>query len=89
MNSFHFREGGVKPPRIYTLPICDFDLRTAHARTLLPAALASVSFGFVLVRVRVCYCHSECKFEAQTPRRKEVGTQEPEIPTVATLQQAT
>ena len=31
----------------------DFDLRATHARTLLPAALASVSFGFVLVRVRV------------------------------------
>jgi len=28
-------------------------LRATHARTLLPAALASVSFGFVLVRVRV------------------------------------
>ena len=27
------------------------DLRATHARTLLPAALASVSFGFVLVRV--------------------------------------
>jgi len=31
----------------------DFDLRATHARTLLPAALASVSSGFVLVRVRV------------------------------------
>ena len=30
----------------------DFDLRATHARTLLPEALASVSFGFVLVRVR-------------------------------------
>ena len=39
-------------PRLYTLPIYDFDLRATHARTLLPAALASVSFGFVLVRVR-------------------------------------
>ena len=29
------------------------DLRASHARTLLPAALASVPFGFVLVRVRV------------------------------------
>ena len=34
-------------------PLHDFDLRAAHARTFLPAALASVSFGFVLVRVRV------------------------------------
>ena len=33
-------------------PLYDFDLRATHARTLLPAALASVSFGFVLVRVR-------------------------------------
>ena len=30
-----------------------FDLRATHVRSLLPAALASVSFGFVLVRVRV------------------------------------
>ena len=30
-------------------PLCGFDLHAAHARTLLPAALASVSFGFVLV----------------------------------------
>jgi hypothetical protein len=34
-------------------PLYDFDLRATHARTLLPAALASVSYGFVLVRVRV------------------------------------
>ena len=34
-------------------PLYDFDLPATHARTLLPAALASVSFGFVLVRVRV------------------------------------
>jgi len=40
-------------PALYTRPIYDFDLRATHARTLLPAALASVSFGFVLVRVRV------------------------------------
>ena len=37
-------------------PLYDFDLRATHARTLLPAALASVSFGFVLVRVRVPRC---------------------------------
>ena len=54
MNSFHFSErGGSKLPSLYTLPIYDFDLRATHARTLLPAALASVSSGFVLVRVRV------------------------------------
>jgi hypothetical protein len=29
-----------------------FDLRATHAHTFLPAALASVPFGFVLVRVR-------------------------------------
>ena len=34
-------------------PLYEFDLRAMHARTLLPAALASVSFGFVLDRVRV------------------------------------
>jgi len=36
-------------------PLYDFDLRATHARTLLPAGLASVSFGFVLVRVRGIY----------------------------------
>jgi hypothetical protein len=45
--------GGSKRPRLYTLPIYDFDLRATHARAPLPAALAPVSFGFVLVRVRV------------------------------------
>ena len=43
-------------PALYTTthyPPSDFDLRATHARILLPAALASVSFGFVLVRVRV------------------------------------
>ena len=40
-------------PSLYALPFYDFDLRASHARTLLPAALASVPFGFVLVRVRV------------------------------------
>jgi len=39
-------------PSLYALPFYDFDLRASHARTLLPAALASVPFGFVLVRVR-------------------------------------
>ena len=40
-------------PSLHALPFYDFDLRASHARTLLPAALASVPFGFVLVRVRV------------------------------------
>jgi len=40
-------------PSLYALPVYDFDLRASHARTLLSAALASVPFGFVLVRVRV------------------------------------
>ena len=31
----------------------DFDLRASHACTLPRAALASVPFGFVLVRVRI------------------------------------
>jgi len=38
---------------LHALPFYDFDLRASYARTLLPAALASVPFGFVLVRVRV------------------------------------
>ena len=37
---------------LYALPFYDLDLRASHARTLLPAALSSVPFGFVLVRVR-------------------------------------
>jgi len=40
---------------LYALPFYDFDLRASHARTLLPAALAFVPFGFVLVRVRVMH----------------------------------
>jgi len=32
---------------LHALPIYDFDLCASHARTLLPAALAFVSFGFV------------------------------------------
>jgi len=40
-------------PSLYALPFYDFDLRASHALTLLPAALASVPFGFVLARVRV------------------------------------
>jgi len=41
---------GTTPRNVF---IYDFDLRASHARTLLPAALASAPFGFVLVRVRV------------------------------------
>ena len=51
------RVEGTILPTIYALPIHDFDLRASHVRTLLPAALASVSFGFVLVRVRVQPSH--------------------------------
>ena len=39
-------------PALYALSSLRFDLRATHARTLLPAALASVSFGFIFVRVR-------------------------------------
>jgi hypothetical protein len=57
MNSFHFREGRGLKVLCFLLsthfPSYDFDLRASHARTLLPAALAAVPFGFVLVRVRV------------------------------------
>jgi hypothetical protein len=34
-------------------PLCDFELRATNVRKLLPAELASVSFGLGLVRVRV------------------------------------
>ena len=43
--------GSIILPALYSLCLRDFDLRATHARTLLPAALASVPFGFVLVRV--------------------------------------
>jgi len=54
MNTFNFRGGWkyyASCPLQY--PLYDSDLRATHARTLLPAVLASVSFGFVFVRVRV------------------------------------
>ena len=41
-------------------------MRASHARTLLPAALAYVPFGFVLVRVRVK------KFILQVRQRKTI-----------------
>ena len=40
-------------PSLIALPIHDLKLRASHTHTLLPTELASVSFGFVLVRVRV------------------------------------
>ena len=40
-------------PSLYAQTFYDSYLRASHVRTLLPAALASVPFGFVLVRVRV------------------------------------
>ena len=42
-------------------------MRAMHARTLLPAALASVSFGFVLVRVRVRWDHGVDEIHLQSP----------------------
>ena len=51
-------ESTILPSR-YALPLYDFDVRASHARTLLPAALASVPFGFVLVRVRVRFYMSQ------------------------------
>jgi len=38
--------------------------------------------------IQVCYCPLSAIGEAHTPRRKEVGTQEPEIPTIAILERA-
>ena len=55
-------------PALYTLPIYDFDLRATHARALLPAALASVSSGFVLVRVRVQASAAGRSVRAQNPK---------------------
>jgi len=72
-------------PALYTLPIYDFDLRATHARTLLPAALASVSFEFVLVRVPWHVEAGKWKVEegrearsrkrGRKDKRKPIGTQ--------------
>ena len=40
-------------PATRQIPLSRFDSRATHARTLQPAALAFVPYGFVLVRVRV------------------------------------
>ena len=48
----HSSDASRAPTLTYALSHV-FDSRATHARTLLPAALASVPFGFVLVRVRV------------------------------------
>ena len=48
----HSSDASRAPTHTYAL-FHVFDSRATHARTLLPAALASVPFGFVLVRVRV------------------------------------
>ena len=42
--------------------IYDSDLRATHAGTLLPAALTSVSFGFVFFRVRILKAVAELCF---------------------------
>jgi hypothetical protein len=42
---------GRRPPTPQLSP--RFDLRATHARKFLPAALASMPFGLLLVRVRV------------------------------------
>ena len=46
-------------------------MRASHARTLLPAALASVPFGFVLVRVRVPVCNKEIEVSKPRVRNKQ------------------
>jgi len=58
---FRLQRGGKSPkpkpkPRPLEPPICDFDLRASHARKILPAALAYVSFGFVLAGVDIESC---------------------------------
>ena len=58
--AFHYRtrphlahSSGASRAHLYLRSLSRFDSRATHARTLLPAALASVPFWFVLVRVRV------------------------------------
>ena len=59
-SAFHSRTRPCPPtlqahsaPTHASCSLSRFDSRATHARTLLPAALASVPYGFVLVRVRV------------------------------------
>jgi len=58
MNKFHLpqtleRAESIPLPALHAPPIYDNDLRASHASTLFPTALASASFGFEVVRVRV------------------------------------
>ena len=55
----HSSDASRAPTHTYAL-FHVFDSRATHARTLLPAALASVPFGFVLVRVRVRVAGAYC-----------------------------
>jgi hypothetical protein len=48
---------GAATPQLFSR----FDSRATHARTLLPAVLASMPFGFVVARVRVrTLMHTDC-----------------------------
>jgi hypothetical protein len=53
-----------------------FDSRATHVRTLLPASLTSVPFGFVLVRVRV-------RLPWEVPSAKEGARKKRERPLLA------
>ena len=48
--------------------MCDFDLRATHARTLLPAALASVTFEIIWV------CISSSSSSSVTSSSWDCGT---------------
>ena len=50
-------------PAFCTLPPSDFDLCVSHTHTLLPATLASVSFGFEFFRIQL---QSRFEFEVET-----------------------
>jgi len=61
VSNFKKRVESTILPSLYALPIYDFDLRASHARTLLPAAMASVTFRFEVVRVRIRVLDRELK----------------------------
>ena len=69
-NSFHEKFPLLRKLEVLYLllskhsPFNDLDLLATHARTFPPAALASVSFGFVLVGVRL-------RYQDQSQRRRK------------------
>ena len=69
---------------------CKYRVQSAECRGAQSEQLTSVNRPVSINLTSKCAIATlSASGEAQTPRRKEVGTQEPEIPTIATLEQAT